>query len=62
MPEHVFAAETADDILDAMRVVAALGPDEREDLRRAACAWFGRNHSQEGVLEDWIKLISSCAR
>ena len=62
VPEHVFAAETADDILEAMEAVAALTPDEREDLRRAACAWFGRNHAQESVLEGWIDLISSCAR
>jgi hypothetical protein len=60
LPEHVFPAQTRDEILAAMRTLAAMTPDQRESLSQAGTAWFFRNHAQQNVMNRWIELITSC--
>ena len=62
MPEHVLSAETTEEILDAMRAVAAMTDEERAALQQAGAAWFSRNHSEKNVCGRWLDLISSCIR
>lgn len=59
MPRHIFPAETEDEILEAMRKVAALTPEDRSELAEEARGWFARNHSEEQVIDSWARLISS---
>ncbi len=62
VPGHIFAADTEDQILSSMRSLATLSADGRRELGSAARAWFDRNHSEEGVIESWTDMITSCIR
>ena len=61
LPEHVLPAQTADQILDAMRTLAGMTDEERTSLSGAATAWFARNHAEKSTLGKWTDMIASCA-
>jgi glycosyltransferase involved in cell wall biosynthesis len=62
LPEHVLPAETTEQVLDAMRNLAAIDPKQRDRLGRAGTAWFSRNHAEQNVLGKWTSMIESCVR
>jgi glycosyltransferase involved in cell wall biosynthesis len=62
VPEHVLAAESTEQILEAMRNVSMMTADQRDVLSRSASAWFARNHAERGVIQSWIDMLSSCTQ